>query len=54
MDRLYTRAEIDAIGQAVDRNVFNYRGGWYHNPNSDQNTPYCRHYWLQNLVIKRQ
>lgn len=54
MDRLYTREEINAIGTAVDREVWNYRGGWYHNPTSDQNTPYCRHYWLQNLVIKRQ
>ena len=53
LDRLYTRDEIDKISMAVDRNIWSYRGGWYHNPNSDQNTPYCRHLWKQNVVIKK-
>lgn len=52
MDKMYTRAEIDSITAAIGRDVWRYRGGWYHNPTSDQNTPYCRHYWVQHLVVK--
>jgi predicted transcriptional regulator len=54
LERLYTRAEIDKISLAVGRNVFNFRGGWYHNPDTQQNTPFCRHTWLQQIVIKRK
>jgi len=52
LDRLYTKIEIDALGAAVDRNVWDYRGGWYHNPDTDRNTPTCRHEWRQNLTVK--
>ncbi len=52
LDKFYTREEIDTIGAAVGRNVWDYRGGWYHNPNSDTNTPYCRHHWVQHIVFK--
>ena len=52
-ERMYTRDEIDQISIAVDRNVWAYRGGWYHNPNTKQNTPYCRHQWVQSVVIKK-
>lgn len=50
LDRLYTRQEIDAISAAVDRDVWRYRGGWYHNPKTDTTTPSCRHEWKQNIV----
>ena len=53
LDRVYTRAEIDSISAAVDRNVWLYRGGWYHDPDQDRNQPSCRHYWLQNLIVKQ-
>ncbi len=53
MDRLYTRQEISEIGAAVDRDVFRYNGGWYHNPKTGQNTPFCRHNWVQHLVLKK-
>ena len=52
LDRLYTRQEINTISGAVDRDVWYYRGGWYHNPDTDRNTPSCRHEWKQNLVTK--
>lgn len=55
-DRIYTREEINTISQRLfgDQNqVWNYRGGWYHNPDTDMNTPWCRHYWQQNLIYKR-
>jgi hypothetical protein len=54
INRLYTRDEINNISSRVDRNVWNYRGGWYTNPQTQVSTPYCRHIWVQQLVIKRQ
>lgn len=52
LNKVYTRKEIDAISSAIGRNVWLYRGGWYHDPQSDRNQPSCRHFWLQNLVVK--
>ena len=52
MDKVYTREEINMISTAVDRDVWSYRGGWYHNPNTDINTPSCRHFWKQNVIYK--
>ena len=51
LDRLYTRQEINTISSNVDRDVWRYRGGWYHNPNTDVNTPSCRHTWVQNITV---
>jgi hypothetical protein len=52
MDKVYTRSEIDSISNAIGRDVWYYRGGWYHNPDTNKNTPSCRHYWKQNVIIK--
>jgi hypothetical protein len=54
LNRLYTRDDINSISSRVDRNVWNYRGGWYTNPQTQVSTPYCRHIWVQQLVIKKQ
>ena len=53
LNRLYTRDDINNISSRVDRNVWNYRGGWYTNPSTQVSTPYCRHIWVQQLVIKK-
>jgi hypothetical protein len=53
LDRLYTREEINAISTAVERDVWSYRGGWYHNPDTQKNTPSCRHQWNQVITVKR-
>ena len=45
LNRLYTLQDINAISATIGRDVFLYRGGWYHNPTSDINTPSCRHEW---------
>jgi len=50
MNKLYTLEEINQISTAIDRNVFLYRGGWYHNPETDVNTPSCRHEWRQIII----
>ena len=52
MDKVYTRDEIDNISSAVNRDVWSYRGGWYHNPDTNINTPSCRHFWKQNVIFK--
>ena len=52
LDRLYTRQEIETISGAVGRDVWYYRGGWYHNPSTDKNTPSCRHEWKVNVVSR--
>lgn len=51
LDRLYTREEINTISANVGRDVWSYRGGWYHNPNTGVNTPSCRHTWVQNISL---
>lgn len=52
LDRLYTRAEIDTLSNELDMDVWRYRGGWYHNPETDVTTPSCRHEWRQNIVSR--
>jgi hypothetical protein len=53
LNRLYSRQEIEQISSRVDRDVWRYRGGWYTNPDTGVSTPFCRHIWNQQLVIKR-
>lgn len=53
LNRLYTRDEINTISSRVDRDVWKYRGGWYTNPDTQVSTPWCRHEWIQQLVVKR-
>lgn len=52
LNRLYTREEIDMISGMEGYDVFAYRGGWYHNPNTDKNEPGCRHEWRQVIVYE--
>lgn len=51
LNRSYSRQDIDNISARVDRDVWRYRGGWYTNPNTGATTPFCRHEWIQQLVI---
>ena len=51
LDRLYTRDEINFISGVEGYDVFAYRGGWYHNPNTDVNEPGCRHEWAQVVTF---
>ena len=53
LNRLYTKEEINTISMRVDRDVWRYRGGWYTNPDTQVSTPWCRHEWIQQLVVKR-
>lgn len=52
-NKVYTRQEIDAIGDRLGYNVWKFRGGWYHNAEGE-NTPYCRHVWVQYVIKKKK
>lgn len=51
LGRLYSRADINLISGVEGYDVFAYRGGWYHNPNTGKNEPGCRHEWAQVIVF---
>lgn len=53
LKRLYSREDINGISSRVNRNVWLYRGGWYNNPDTKRKTPWCRHEWVQQIVIRR-
>ena len=55
LNRLYTKDEINTISNRLTpyRDVWRYRGGWYTNPDTQVSTPWCRHEWIQQLVVKR-
>ena len=57
LNKVFTRQEIDKISDrlrsaGIDRNVWEYKGGWYHNPQTGVNTPSCRHTWFQIVIEK--
>lgn len=49
----FTREEIQNISNQLGYSVFLLCGGWYHNPKTGRNTPYCRHEWRRNVVIEK-
>jgi predicted transcriptional regulator len=53
--RVYSREDINMMSAELGYDVWKRRGGWYHNPTLDVNTPQCRHIWQQKLLrrIKR-
>jgi hypothetical protein len=53
--KVFTREEIDMItarlkSAGIDRNVWEYKGGWYTNPNTKVHTPSCRHTWFTVVI----
>jgi hypothetical protein len=54
LDKIYSRAEIQAISQRLGYSVWQRRGGFYTNPRTGTTTPYCRHRWVEQVVIKRK
>ena len=49
-NRVYSRADIDAMSLQTGIDVWSRRGGWYHDPVRDVNVPQCRHIWQQQLL----
>jgi DNA-binding MarR family transcriptional regulator len=54
LNRLYSRAEIEQISQRLGYSVWERRGGFYHNADTGVTTPFCRHRWVQQIVIKKK
>lgn len=52
LDKLYTRAEIEAISLRLGYSVFDRRGGWWTMPDGEH-SPSCRHVWASQVVIKK-
>ena len=52
-NRSFRIEDIQALSVKEGYDVFKFRGGWYHNPNTDNTTPYCRHFWEQRIVRKK-
>ena len=49
--RVWSREDINLISARIGYNAFAYRGGWYNNPQTNKNTPYCRHIWKQEIFF---
>ena len=57
LQRVFTREEINMItarlkANGIDRNVWEYKGGWYTNPETGVHTPSCRHTFYQIVISK--
>jgi hypothetical protein len=52
-DRFYSREEIQSMTSIFGYDIFKFRGGWYHNPSTNKDTPFCRHHWHANKVIRK-
>ena len=51
--RVYTLSQLEMLVNGFGQtgiDIFTKRGGWYHNPQTDITTPYCRHVFEQKLV----
>lgn len=52
LNRLYSRKQIEDISERLGYSVFDRRGGfWMHKDGTI--TPYCRHNWKSNIVVKK-
>jgi DNA-binding Lrp family transcriptional regulator len=48
--RSFTIEDIQALSVQEGYDVFRFRGGWYHNPDTDKTTAYCRHVFQARIV----
>lgn len=51
-DEYYTKDEIQRMRNEFGSDVLKYKGGWYTRPDGSH-VPYCRHWWVANLVVKK-
>lgn len=52
-NRLYSRQDIQTMSDIFGYDIFKHGGGFYHNPQTNETTPYCRHYWKAYSVVKK-
>jgi hypothetical protein len=51
--KLFSRTDINKLSNVLGYNVWEQRGGYYHNPNNNTTTPYCRHIWQPVKIVKK-
>lgn len=54
--KVYSRNEINALSESpeAEGGAWEYRGGYYTNPDSGETTPFCRHFWEAVVIKKRR
>lgn len=52
--KVFSREDINQMTAELGYDVWKRRGGWYHNPNTDTNTPQCRHIWQQKVMTRKK
>lgn len=53
-NKVFSREDIDTMSAELGYDVWKRRGGWYHNPKTDTNTPQCRHIFSQKVMIRKK
>ena len=53
-NKVFSREDINQMSSELGYDVWKRRGGWYHNPTTDTNTPQCRHIWQQKVMIRKK
>jgi hypothetical protein len=48
-----TYEQIETYTNEFGEDAWNYRGGFYTNPNTGEITPWCRHIWVGETKVKR-
>lgn len=54
MNKVFSRKDIEDVSQEYGYDVWELRGGYYHNPKDGETTPYCRHIWTQEIVTEKK
>jgi hypothetical protein len=51
--KLYSREDIQSMSAIFGYDVMKHTGGFYFNPKTGVTTPYCRHFWKQVSVVRK-
>ena len=51
--KTWSRSDIESISARVGYSVWERRGGWYTNPDTDKPREYCRHRWVSKLYKEK-
>jgi hypothetical protein len=51
--KYFSRTDISEMNRIFGRDIFKTRGGFYHNPTTGATTPFCRHTWHMNKLIRK-
>lgn len=52
-NRLYSREDIQTMSDIFGYDIYTYGGGYFYNPKTDETTPFCRHYFKSNAVVRK-